>query len=227
MTPEVRRHIGVAAGALLGAAAVLGLDAPGCEAFHAPGPMNPQHATIACDDCHRPAPGTVRQQLQTVARAWLLPDARASATVDVGFRAVTNAECLACHERAEDTHPVFRFLEPRFAAVRERLHPESCSACHREHAGVAITVAAVTFCRHCHDNIAIDHDPIDVPHRELAAAQRWETCLGCHDYHGNHAREAPHRVADAISIRRLQLYLDGGPSPYGAPVHRAKPEVTP
>ena len=41
---------------------------PGVEHFTAPGKMNTGHERLACDSCHRPAPGTVRQQLQANAR---------------------------------------------------------------------------------------------------------------------------------------------------------------
>lgn len=227
MKPAHRRQLGIGAGVVLGAAAVFGLNAPGCEGFHAPGPMNTDHDRLACEACHRAAPGTVRQQLQTAARAWIVPGAHAGAAVDVGYRAVTNTECLACHERPEDRHPVFRFLEPRFANVRERIAPERCVACHREHNGVRITAVELGYCRHCHEDVALEQDPLDVPHRALAADGRWDSCLGCHDYHGNHAHAAPRRLDAAIDPARIADYFTGGPSPYGPPIHRAiEPEVT-
>lgn len=227
MRPELRRRIGIGAGVVLGAAVVVVLNAPGCETFHAPGPMNTKHEQLACSGCHREAPGTVRQQLQTVAYAGIALGA-AETPVDVGYRAVTNTDCLSCHDQTDDRHPVFRFLEPRFAAVRERLHPEQCAACHREHAGVRVTIVERTYCRHCHDTIALEQDPLDITHRELVATQRWDSCLGCHDYHGNHASKPPRRLRDAIPEGRIQTYFDGGPSPYGEPNRRAsaQQEVT-
>jgi hypothetical protein len=220
----LRRQIGILTGVAVGAALVGVLGAPGCEHLHAPGPMNTQHHAVACSGCHREAPGTVRQQLQNVARHWIGLEAVAE---DVGFREVTNDECLACHDRPEDRHPVFRFLEPRFAEARERLHPEHCSSCHREHNGVRITLPEITYCRHCHAETAVENDPIDVSHRELVAAERWETCLGCHDFHGNHAMKAPHRLHDAIPPDQIRTYFDGGRSPYPDPIRRAlNPEDT-
>jgi hypothetical protein len=220
MKPERRRQLGLGTGIVLGAAAVASLNARGCETFHARGPMNSGHATLACGDCHREAPGTVRQQLQAAASATLL-SATDAPVVDVGYREVTNTECLACHVRTDDRHPVFRFLEPRFAAARDALHPERCESCHREHAGVRITIVEQTYCRHCHAETALDDDPLDVTHRELVATQRWDSCLGCHDFHGNHAMKAPRRLADRIPAAQTQAYFDGGPSPYGPAVRRA------
>ena len=218
-----RRKIGVTAGLLLGACLVTFLSWPGQEHLRIPGPMNTLHDDLACDSCHRAAPGTVRQQLQNAARAWIGRDA---VPVDIGYRAVGNDECLACHERPDDRHPVFRFLEPRFAEVREELHPERCTSCHREHHGVRITAPETTFCRHCHEDTALDSDPLDVSHRDLVARDRWDTCLGCHDYHGNHVIKAPHRLENAIPIDRIKTYFEGGASPYPPPIRRAvTPEV--
>jgi hypothetical protein len=162
----------------------------------------------------------VRQQLQVAASATLLSRTEVGA-VDVGYRAVTNSECLACHARPEDRHPVFRFLEPRFASVRDAIHPEQCESCHREHAGVRVTVVEQTYCKHCHGETALDSDPIDVSHRELVATERWDTCLGCHDFHGNHTMKPPRRLADRIPAERIRAYFDGAASPYGPPTHKA------
>jgi hypothetical protein len=220
MKVVVRRRIGVALGIVLGAAVVGTLCAPGCEHLHAAGPMNAGHAVVACASCHQEAPGTVRQQLQAAARSWV---GLHHGAVDVGFQSVTSTACLACHQRAEDRHPTYRFLEPRFAAVRAELHPERCESCHREHAGVRVTTAETTYCRHCHGELVVENDPIDVPHADLVAERRWDTCLGCHDFHGNHAGKPPRRLADAIAIDRIRRYFAGGASPYGAPVVRAVP----
>lgn len=224
MKPAARRRLGIATGLVLGAITVACLSAPGLEHLHAPGPMNTGHAGIACEGCHREAPGTVRQQLQAAARD--VTGLHAGA-VDVGFQAVTSDACTTCHERPDDRHPGSRFLEPRFAEVRAALHPEQCTACHREHAGVRVTIAEPTYCRHCHGELVVERDPIDVPHADLVAAERWETCLGCHDYHGNHAFPPPARLDDARPLPQLRAYFDGGPSPYGPPLCRATtPEVT-
>jgi hypothetical protein len=218
MKATVRRQIGIATGLALGIVFIAVLCAPGCEHMHARGPMNVGHGEVACAGCHVKAPGTVRQQLQRVVRVWIGLE---HGGVDVGFQHVGNAACTRCHKRPQDRHPSFRFLEPRFAAVREALHPERCESCHQEHAGVRVTTAETTYCRHCHGELVVKHDTIDVPHAQLVAAARWETCLGCHDYHGNHAAKPPRRVADAVSAERIRAYFAGGASPYGAEVLRA------
>jgi hypothetical protein len=225
MKLAVRRRLGLVTGIVLGAVAIAALCAPGCEHLHAAGPMNVGHATVACDGCHREAPGTVRQQLQAVARTWA---GMRDGPIDVGFQDVASEQCTACHDRPKDRHPGFRFLEPRFNDVRAELHPERCESCHREHAGVRITIPETTYCRHCHGELVVDKDPLDVPHVRLVADQRWETCLGCHDFHGNHAGKPPRRLDDALPVEDIERYFRGGPSPYGEPVVRAiQPEEKP
>jgi hypothetical protein len=220
MKQPTRRRLGIATGILAGAAVTLWLHAPGQAHLLAPGPMNTGHQSLACEACHVAAPGTVRQQLQTIARHWVTGDAH---TGDLGFRAVTNAQCQSCHERPDDRHPVFRFLEPRFADARAAIHPEQCTSCHQEHAGARVTITDGTFCSHCHGSLDVKDDPLDTSHHTLVAAQRWDTCLGCHDYHGNHGLLAPHRLEQAIAPAAIQAYLRGGRSPYPAPIVRAHP----
>ena len=72
-----------------------------------------------------------------------------------------------------------------------------------------------TSCETCHQDLALKNDPLDVSHRDLIAKGQWTTCLGCHDYHGNHKRVPQHKLADAHTVKALQDYLAGGPSPYG------------
>lgn len=221
MKQPTRRRIGLAVGIAAGVATTLWLNAPSQAHLLAPGPMNSGHGGLACESCHRPAPGTTRQQLQAIARDWLR---RGTSDVDLGFRAVGNEECQHCHDRPDDRHPVYRFLEPRFARARAALHPEQCVSCHREHAGVRVTLADGTYCRHCHADLEVEGDPLDVSHFELARTQRWDTCLGCHDYHGNHRLEAPVRLDSAIRPDAIETYLRGGASPYPEPIVRARTE---
>lgn len=219
MRLPLRRRIGLGAGASAGLAVVLWLHAPGQAHLRTPGPMTPGHEALACEACHRPADGSVRQQLQNAARDGL---GLAAAAVDVGYRAVGNAECTSCHDRPDDRHPVFRFREPRFAAARAAFHPEECASCHREHAGARVTIDATVGCRTCHAELVLDRDPLDVPHRTLIAEQRWDTCLGCHDFHGNHGLRAPTRLDQAIPAPAIRAYLRGGPSPYPPTIRRAR-----
>jgi len=209
-TARRRRRVGIAAGACLAIGAVGFLLFPGQEHFTAPGTMNVGHERLACVSCHRSAPGTVRQQLQADAR-YLLGWRQAPA--DFGLRSVGNDDCSACHERPFDRHPVFRFTEPRFAEVRKTLAPHRCESCHREHSGVRVTVQP-GYCVHCHNTLEMKNDPLNIPHVELVRQGRWLTCLGCHDFHGNHVMDSRSRVADALAVRQVQRYFERGESPY-------------
>lgn len=180
--------------------------------------MNVGHADLQCSSCHRPAPGTTRQQLQANARTSI---GLRGDYVDFGLQRVTSDRCRSCHDRPDDRHPVHRFLEPRFAEVRAVLSPHECMSCHREHTGRRATVEP-DACRHCHAELELQHDPVLPPHADLVGASAWETCLGCHDFHGNHAMEVPTDVRDAIAPADIRRYLAGGASPYdGALRHRA------
>lgn len=186
-----------------------------------PGPMNLGHEDLACGDCHLPAPGEIRQQAQAALR-WHLglrerPAYLATLPVD-------NQACLGCHERSDDRHPVYRFTEPRFAEARAEIGADQCVSCHREHEGVRVS-AAMTICRNCHQSTALDRDPVDVSHVDLIASERWETCLGCHDFHGNHPFDAPTRLDEAFSPSAIEAYLGGGEALYSSP--DAKRHVAP
>jgi hypothetical protein len=197
-------------GLCLGAVAVAILVAPGQEHLTAPGRMNTGHQVLACEGCHRPAPGTLRQQLQANAR-FLLGWRKAPA--DFGVKAVEDEDCSACHERPFDRHPAFRFSEPRFEEARRLLRPQHCHSCHREHSGSRVTVQP-GYCVLCHATLQLDDDPLDVPHATLVREGRWLSCLGCHDFHGNHLMESPTRLNDAVSADHVARYFQGGASPY-------------
>lgn len=222
MKPGPRRKLGWLAGLAIGGAALAWLIAPAHAHLHAPGTMNTGHDALACSACHREAPGSMRQQLQAIARSWI---GTAPTSADLGFLPVGNDACLACHDRPDDRHPVSRFLEPRFAQARAALHPERCTSCHLEHHGARVTVTDATYCQVCHARTAFERDPLDVSHRVLVATGQWESCLGCHDFHGNHVHPPPHRRADALSPAQIRAYVDGGESPYGERTRRAKPPL--
>src|SRR4029453_6484387 len=113
-----------------------------------------------------------------------------------------NEQCADFPPRAQGAPPVHRFLEPRFAEARTELGAQSCVSCHREHKGKRVTVAP-TSCSTCHQDIDLKPEPLDVSHRELAASKQWSTCLGCHDYHGNHKRVVQTRLEDAIPVAEI------------------------
>ena len=203
-----------ALGIVLALAAIVATLAPAGERFHAKGPPNTGHEALGCRDCHTPARGTVRQQLQAKIHHQL---GWRRTAASFGHDPVTNSQCLSCHAREQDAHPVHRFLEPRFAEARRAFGVAACVPCHREHEGVRVTMAP-TICAACHADMDLKRDTLDVSHRQLSATGQWTTCLGCHDFHGNHRRTAQTRIADAYSAAAIAAYLAGGPSPYGSDV---------
>ncbi len=205
------QNLGLGLGLALGAVALTVLLWPEQEALHARGPMNTGHEDLRCEHCHVPGRGTLRQQLQANARHLL---GLRETAADFGLQRVAKERCLACHERPDDRHPVFRFTEPRFEAARRALQPESCVSCHREHQGMRTTVATTDFCQHCHEETRLKNDPIDLSHESLVASERWDTCLGCHDFHGNHLMETRQTIDDVIPPGRILEYFRGGDSPY-------------
>ena len=221
----VRRwqNVGYGTGALAGLLALVVLLMPGAEQFHALGPMNTGHEDLHCPSCHKDAPGTYRQQIQAALRH--LAGGHA-APGDFGQEDVGNEACIACHERPDDRHPVYRFLEPRFAKVRETLGPQHCVSCHLEHNSRRVTLADAGYCVGCHEDTKLRRDPVDVPHERLIALKRWDTCLGCHDFHGNHVMTTATAIDSAIPPARIRAYFDGGPSPFGdVRRHQARKEA--
>ncbi|MEX2584640.1 MAG: cytochrome c3 family protein [Gemmatimonadota bacterium] len=198
---------------------------PGRERLRAAGPANTGHAELACAQCHTPADGTVRQQVQANVRQ--LVGLRESGA-DFLHKPVGNADCVACHRNEDDRHPVYRFNEPRFQEAREAIAPQYCVSCHVEHSGKRVT-AEPTLCVSCHADMEIREDPIEPTHAQLALLEEWASCLGCHDFHGNHVRTTPVSFDRVLSLIEVRSYLDGGPPIYGrelrypARTERAKP----
>lgn len=201
--------------ALLIGAVILGLWwVPPAQGFKAMGPMNSGHENLDCGACHRDAPGTLRQQLTHNTRSLL--GFHESALVPVGALPVENEVCLDCHNRPNDRHPTSRFMETRFAAQRASLGPHECNNCHGEHHGERVAMVEPGFCINCHQDLTVNQDPIQPSHAALIEGQSWETCLQCHDFHGNHIREVPEKLAEGIPQATILGYLQGGPDPYGA-----------
>ena len=185
---------------------------PPGSGWKAKGPMNTSHEGLECNACHKEAPGTMRQQLGHNART--LMGLHGHDWVAVGFAPVDNAACIDCHDRPDDRHPVSRFLEPRFAEQRANLSVHECNGCHGEHNGVRVANTGAEFCQQCHADMEVSFDPVTPSHAELLESDSWETCLQCHDFHGNHIAEVPLDLRDAIDTEAILRYLDGGPDPY-------------
>ena len=216
------QNAGYLLGVLVGLICLFILFLPGQEHLHASGPMNTGHEELSCAACHKEARGSIRQQLQ--ANVKYLLGLRETAT-DFARRAVTNNECWSCHERPNDRHPVFRFFEPRFAEARDNLQPQHCNSCHLEHQGKRVTLAGIGYCVHCHEDTRLKNDPITIPHETLIAQKNWDTCLGCHDFHGNHVMETETDVSKVFPVARIRSYFAGDASPYSnTRHHKAKKE---
>ena len=189
----------------------LALSQGAAFAWLAHGPIQSGHAGIDCAGCHAPAPGSVRQQLQ--ANLAFYAGARET-EADFGYAPVTSERCLDCHDRPNERHPIYRFNEPRFHQAVQTVNAASCLGCHDEHRARRVSVGPDT-CRHCHKDVTLKADPLDVSHRLLSDRGEWETCLGCHDFHGNHKAKPPVTLAQAISPETVRAYLADGDPIYG------------
>ena len=202
--------IGYSVGIPIGVLALFILFLPEQEGLHASGPSNTGHELLKCEDCHRPAVGTFRQQIQANIFNWL---GRRASPATFQYHAVSNSDCNSCHDRPNDNHPAHRFLEPRFSKARINIAPQKCISCHREHEGVRVTVEP-TFCVHCHEKLVVKKDPLDISHWQLIAMENWSSCLTCHDFHGNHVMKAATTIKKAFKPKQIKNYFDGGTSPY-------------
>ena len=183
------------------------------------GPATPGHESLACIDCHQAAVGTIGKQL-LVNGHYLLNDR--SRPVDFLHRPVTTGVCVSCHDMGNTLHAPVMFLEPRYQQVRDILGPDKCSSCHREHDAIRVSLNNLTFCRTCHETVVINNDPLDVSHEELASTGKWESCMGCHDYHGNHRFRSQTLMSERFLPAEIRAYFGTGPTPYGAKSKRAK-----
>lgn len=199
-------------GCLLALAAMLFLLAPAQAQLRMIGPANTGHSALGCVDCHESADGTPRQQIQANLRHLL---GLRETAVDFQHEDVTSQDCLACHARPNDNHPIFRFNEPRFAEARAAIGANDCISCHLEHQGQRVTIEP-TYCINCHQDLTLKNDPLDIPHDALVETNQWESCLGCHDFHGNHLRDVPTTFDARLPEAKILDYFAGGESPYAA-----------
>ncbi len=177
------------------------------------GPLIEAHAGVACAECHVKTAGTVRQQIQAQIR--YLVGVRET-PVDFGYAEVQSAQCLACHSRPNERHPIYRFREPRFVKAVTDVDARSCLGCHSEHIPQIVTEMP-TLCQACHGDLTLKNDPVDVSHEDLIAQRNWESCLGCHDFHGNHPFQTPTTLTDRVAEVAIWAYFQGGEDPFGGP----------
>ena len=214
-----RRGLGYVIGILITATILAVFFSPLAESFLPAGPMLLGHETLRCQACHKDERGTLRQRIQ--ANVQYLFNRRAS-SVALGYRPVSNSQCIHCHNRPNDRHPVYRFMEPKYREVRQLIGAHECVSCHREHNSNRVS-ASIDFCRHCHDELKLSNDPVDTSHEELIRNKRWSTCLSCHDFHGNHRMKVPSRMARRIVDEKLEAYLKRGQQAYpGEIIYKAR-----
>lgn len=218
-----RRRSGYLAGAVAVVGLLILLSTPDAQWLQAAGRPTPGHEGLACEACHVPAPGTFRQQVQAGVRYLL---GMRGSPVAIGKAPVEDARCEACHERPGDRHPLAVLSGTQFVGAQAEHGVHHCTGCHREHHGARVT-APPTICSECHRDIEVKDDPIQPSHATLFAADRWETCLQCHDFHGNHdLSSGPYDCAaemeEAFDVAAVRRYLLDGPRVYGDPVTPAK-----
>lgn len=106
-----------------------------------------------------------------------------------GDGVVSSQRCLSCHreelERADDSHPPSKFMDPRNAELVATLDARECVACHTEHAPELTDRFGVSlprdYCVYCHDGIGDE--------RATHAGLSHDSCQagGCHNFHDNRA----------------------------------------
>ncbi len=207
------RNVGLLAGVILGLLLLMFFTYPERNRLVAKGPMNAGHEGVGCEQCHVPLDGTAAQQVSANVYRWLGLRER---SMGFGSKDVDSGDCLACHERPDDRHPISRFLEPRFAEARQNIKAYDCVTCHTEHQGKRVTLSTMGYCSNCHEDTELKDDPILPTHADIIRSQSWNTCLQCHDFHGNHKMTTPTRLEDGVSEEEVWRYFDGGPSPYSS-----------
>jgi hypothetical protein len=192
---------------------------PALDEIRPHGHPNVGHEQLKCVACHVETPASTRQVFQAKAKHALgLRETGAA----MGMQPVTSATCVQCHANPDDRHAPHRFLEPRFEQARAETGAQQCISCHREHSAVRVTAPTAGYCVSCHQELKVQDDKASPTHEHLVAQKRWNTCLQCHDYHGNHRWSAPLRLQDANTLEVLHKYLRDGPSPYGSTIVKAR-----
>ncbi|VAW91368.1 hypothetical protein MNBD_GAMMA21-871 [hydrothermal vent metagenome] len=82
-----------------------------------------------------------------------------------------------------------------------------------EYTGKRVT-QTIDICKNCHEELVIKQDPIEISHHQLVKQKRWQACLGCHDFHGNHVMTLPNKLTNLIPNELIESYFSDGNSPY-------------
>lgn len=197
---------------------------PGLAEIRPHGHPNVGHEKLQCVACHVETSASTRQTLQ--AKVKHVVGMRETGAV-LGMQAVSSATCVQCHANPDDRHAPHRFTELRFEKAREETGAQLCVSCHREHSAVRVTAPDAGYCVSCHSDLKVQDDKTSPTHDFLVQNKRWESCLQCHDYHGNHRWRTPLRLVDAPTVDAIGRYLKDGPSPYGSTIVKAKEELSP
>lgn len=73
----------------------------------------------------------------------------------------------------------------------------------------------INSCKVCHQKLVIKKDPLDISHSQLIKEKKWSSCLGCHDFHGNHKTKSSESIKKIFTQDQINKYFDGSISPYG------------
>ncbi|WP_139957522.1 multiheme c-type cytochrome [Flavicella sediminum] len=206
-----RQFIGICIGLILGLLLVVVFGQKSNEKYVSIGPMNVGHEEFSCNTCHADATGNLWQQLQSNLQYSI---GLRENSVEFGTIDVKTKKCLVCHDRDNDRHPTHRFLEPKFRDAVKKINTANCNTCHSEHNAKRLTLKKVDYCMHCHEDLSVKNDPLDISHTDLIKNKEWSTCLQCHDFHGNHEYKVPTKLKDTITYKTLRAYFDGGKDPF-------------
>ncbi|WP_346883386.1 cytochrome c3 family protein [uncultured Algibacter sp.] len=207
-----RQFLGGIIGLVLGVSLFYILTLDATEGYVSISPMNTGHNELSCFACHADAKGNLMQQVQSnISHAFGARDE----SVDFGTQDVTVNNCLQCHDRPNDRHPTYRFSEPRFKDAIKHIDATTCITCHSEHHEERVSVENINYCMNCHQDLKVENDPLDISHVQLIAKKAWNTCIQCHDFHGNHTYQVPEHLSDTIPMQKIQAYFEGGEDPYG------------
>jgi ferredoxin-NADP reductase len=209
-----RQFIGGIIGLSLGILIFFFLSLDSSKEYISLGPMNTGHKEVSCVACHADAKGNLSQQLQS---NFMFTIGIRKEGVDFGTKDVVANNCLICHDRPNDRHPTYRFLEPKFKEAIKHINATTCITCHTEHKGERVTIKTVNmnYCMNCHKELKVKDDPLDISHKELIDKKQWFTCIQCHDFHGNHTYKVAKKLKDTIPMTMIQAYLKGGKDPFG------------